>query len=279
MRKLPGDPLVHFLLIGAVLFAVLTWRSSESDPQQVRLSEDQIRAVLRSQILPGGRTPTRAELQALIEPVIRDEIYYREALALGLDADDDQVRTRLIEKMRYVSEDLADPEPADEARLRELFEAAPARFALPEAVTFDHLYFSPGQRGEAITADAAAALAALRRGADPASFGDSTPLGDAFSLATRDRLNILFGTEMATALFAAETGVWAGPFESDFGLHLARVTERRAARQPDYAEVREQVREAFAADQRAQRNAEAWAAMRERYEVVIEWPEELESAN
>lgn len=275
MRRLLSDPLVHFLLIGAGLFVVLSWLSTDSDPRQIRLSEEQVRTFLRSQLPLTQGVPADAELEAIIEPLIRDEVFYREALALGLDTDDDQVRTRLIEKMRYVSEDLADPEPGDDSQLRELFAAAPERFAVPEAVTFEHIYFSPSERGDTVAQDAEAALAALRGGSGATPSGDPTPLGEEFAEATRDRLSILFGADMTGALFEMPSGVWSGPFESDFGLHVVRVNERRAARQPEFDEVREQVREAYAQDRRAQRNAEAWAAMRARYEIEIEWPEEL----
>jgi hypothetical protein len=177
--------------------------------------------------------------------------------------------------MRYVSEDLADPEPADDAQLRALFDAAPDRFAIPEAVTFEQVYFSPSQRGDAVTRDAEAALAARRTGDADSASGDSTPLGEVFEAATRERLEILFGAQMTAALFELPRGQWSGPFESDFGLHIVRVRERSEARQPDFSEVREAVREAFAEDRREQRNAAAWAQMRERYDVLIEWPEEL----
>ena len=105
--------------------------------------------------------------------------------------------------------------------------------------------------------------------------GDSTPLGEQFLDAEPDRLTILFGVEMTQTLLSSETGVWIGPLESEFGLHLARVTDRSAPRQPEFEEVQEQVREAFAEDRRTQRNDEAWELLRERYEVSIDWPAEL----
>jgi hypothetical protein len=276
MRRLIGDPLVHFLLIGAALFAVLSWFDDATDPLQIRISESQVRAVLQTRLPVGQSVPGQADLEALIEPLIRDELLYREALSLGLDVEDDQVRTRLIEKMRYVTEDLADPEPASEAQLRELFDADPARFAIEETVTFEHIFFSPSQRGAGVRQDAQDALAALQRNNEGSAYGDSTPLGDEFTMATRERLNVLFGDEMTSALFAMAPDAWNGPFESDFGLHLVHVSARSPARQPEYEEVRDQVREAFAADTRMLRNAAAVAAMRARYDIVIEWPEELE---
>ncbi len=279
MHNLFRDPLIHFLLVGAALFAVLTWFDDTTPPDQIRVSADQVRAALRARLPGEAGALTPAERDALVEAMVRDEVYYREALALGLDVDDDQVRTRLIEKIRYLTEDLADPEPVDDSQLRAFFDADPQRFAIPEAVSFDHVFFSPSQRGSSVADDARAALVALEDGADPATLGDSTPLGNAFVEASADRLEILFGDAMTRAVFAAAPGVWSGPFESDFGLHLIRITQRRAARQPSFEEVRPAVLEAFAADRRARRNAEAYAQMRERYDVVVEWPDELGVTN
>jgi len=279
MRNLLRDPLIHFLLVGAVLFAVLTWRDETPAPDEIHVSADQVRSALRTRLPGQGAQLTAEELDSLVESLVRDEVYYREALALGLDVDDDQVRTRLVEKIRYLTEDLADPEPPDEAALQSFFDADPQRFAIAEAVSFDHVFFSPSQRGSSALADARAALEALEAGAEPATLGDSTPLGNSFSQAPAERLRILFGDAMTRAVFAAEPGVWSGPFESDFGLHLVRVTSRRPARQPSFSEAREAVLEAWAADQRVRRNAAAYARMRERYDVVVDWPAELEVEN
>lgn len=279
MLRLPGDPLIHFLVIGAGLFLALSWLSDDTDPRQITVPAELVRAALQTLPAGGQSARTRSELEALVQPLIRDEVLYREALALGLDVEDDQVRTRLIEKMRYISEDLADPEPADESQLREFFAADPARFVAPEAVTFEHVYFSPRQRGDAIAEDAAAALAALRDGRDAMASGDATPLGEQFEQATRDRLSILFGNVLTDALFSAEPGEWLGPLESDFGLHLVRVVERSAARTREFDEIADEVRAAWAADRRERQNAETWARLRERYVVEVEWPEELALAD
>jgi len=279
MVKIVRDPLVHFLLIGAALFAVLSWLGEEPNPQEIRVTEEALQAALRTRLPSASAQPSRAELDAIVDSLIRDEVYYREALALGLDVDDDQVRTRLIEKMRYLSEDTADPQPGDEQELREFYAAAPERFAIPAAVSFDQVFFSPSQRGAEVRDQALAALQQLTIGGDPAEFGDSTPLGERFSDASADRLSVLFGPAMTESVFALPLDVWSGPFESDFGLHLVRVTDRRAARQPNFDEARSAVLDAYAQDKRAQLNEAQWQAMRERYDVVVDWPDELEVTN
>lgn len=275
MSKLLKDPLVHFLLVGGAFFAVFYLFGDEpaDDARRIVLEAEDVRRLANQAALLRGRELTDAELTAVIEPAIRDEVMYREALALGLDVEDDQVRDRLIEKMRYLTEDLADPEPASDAELRAFFEASPDLFRILETVTFDQIFFSPRERGERLQADVAAALEALERGAEAESLGDRTPLQDRFVAAPRERVEVLFGEALTEAVFTMAPGQgWQGPFESDFGLHLIRLVERTPARQPAFDEVREIAREVFAEQRRAEANREAYERIRLRYDVVVEWP-------
>lgn len=275
MTNLLKDPLVHFLLAGAALFAVFYLIGDDGDDGQRRivLEAEEVERLRNEAALLRGREPTDSELRTIIEPRIRDEVMYREALALGLDVDDDQVRDRLIEKMRYLTEDLADPEPASEAALRTFFEDSPELFRIPETVTFDQKFFSPRERGESLRSDVDAALEALASGHDGEGLGDRTPLQERFVAAPRERVEVLFGAALTEAVFTMTPGEWQGPFESDFGLHLVRLVESTPARAPSFEEVRELARDVFAEQRRAEANRAAYEEMRERYEIVVEWPE------
>ncbi|HEX7080673.1 MAG TPA: peptidylprolyl isomerase [Gammaproteobacteria bacterium] len=277
MLKLLKDPLLHFLAIGAALFAISALRGGDGEaPERIVVSAAEVERLRAAAEVMQRRPPTRDELLEMLEPTIRDEVFYREALALGLDENDDEVRRRLIEKMQYLTQNLADPEPPSDEALREFYASSPARFTIPERVTFDQVFFSPSQRGDALERDVAEALDALRGGADPAGVGDRTPLELRFEQAGRDRVSVLFGEEMTNALFTMTPGGWTGPYRSDFGLHLVRLVERLPARLPPFEEAREQVREIYAAEKRAARNEQEYARMRARYDVVIEWPEGIE---
>jgi len=272
--RLLKDPLLHFLVLGAALFAVSAWRGGEEEaPDRIVIDELVVERVADAARRLYGREPTRDELAELLEPTIRDEVYYREALALGLDVDDDEVRRRLIEKMQYLTQDLADPEPPSEDELREFFAQDPERFALPAAVTFEQVFFSPQMRGEALERDVEDARRALEAGADPLEAGDRTPLPPRFDAAGRDRIAVLFGDAMADALFAIEPGEWVGPYRSDFGLHLVRVLEQRPLTPRSFEEARSDVHALYAAERRAARNEAEYARIRGRYDVVIEWPD------
>lgn len=271
------DPLVHFLAIGAVLFAFFLWRG-EARPERIVIGAEEVAKLEQAASLLRGRPLTADELEQIVESGVREEIYYREALATGLDVDDDEVRRRLIEKMQYLTQDLADPEPASEEELRVFFAASPDRFRIPELVTFDQIFFSPSQRADSLRSDVAAALDALSSGADPGAFGDRTPLQGRFEASPRERIEVLFGEALTDAVFAMQPGGWSGPYESDFGLHLIRLVERTQARQPSFDEARERAAEVFAEERRRAANEAAYEEMRQRYDVSIEWPAANEHA-
>lgn len=273
MPNLLKDPLLHFLVLGGALFVVLSMRGGSEEPSRIYIGPEQIERLTRTQLLIDGRGLRPQPIEQIVDAYVRDEIYYREALALGLDVDDDQVRTRLIEKMRYLTENLADPEPASDAELRAFYDANPELFVRPATVSFDHVFFSPSQRGGTLSADVDAALVRLRDGAPPDSVGDRTPLGASFDAAPAERLRVLFGEALTDAVFEAPLAEWIGPFESDFGLHVVRLTGRAPASHPAFEAVRDEALERYAAEQRRVRNETAFAAMRSRYDVVIEWPD------
>lgn len=268
------DPLVHFLIIGGLLFLALTRFGNGSDDGAssgtILITADRVAEIARQAALLQGRPPTDEELERLVAGYVRDEVYYREALALGLDVDDDEVRTRLIEKMRYVTENVADPEPP-ESDLVGWFEDNAERFRIPELVTFDQVFFSPRMRGEAAETDAEAALAGLQGGGSPENLGDPTPLQSRFEAADADRVRVLFGEALTEAVFAAPPAQWIGPFESDFGWHVVRVVERTAARDPEFAEIEAVVREAWAAERLAAANDAAFEEMRAGFDIAVQW--------
>ncbi|HVS22384.1 MAG TPA: peptidylprolyl isomerase [Gammaproteobacteria bacterium] len=274
MTRVLKDPLLHFLLVGAILFALAAWRGEwiRSGRERIVIDAEQVAQARAAAELLKGRALGDDEVAALLEPTIRDEVLYREALALKLDANDDEVRRRLIEKMSYLTQDLADPAPSSDAELRKFYDDSPARFETPELVTFDQVFFSPSERGDAVRADAEAGIAALRAGRAPDTVGDHTPLRATYERAPREQVAVLFGAALAEAVFTLPPGDWVGPFQSDFGLHAVRLRARSERRLPPFAEIRDQVAAEFAAQRRRERNEAEYRRMRAHYEIVIEKP-------
>jgi hypothetical protein len=271
------EPLLHFLLLGAGLFALHGWLNGTG-----ALGTDRI-VIDRGQVdhLAAGfarlhqRPPTHDELQGLIDEAIKEEVFYREALAQGLDRDDVIVRRRMMQKLEFTAEDIAPiPEPGD-AQLQAWLTAHPADFALAPRYTFQQAYLDPQKHGARLEADAQALLATLRaRGAqaDAAAFGDPFLLDHRVDDAPADDLRGRFGARFVDALAALPAGTWQGPVASGFGLHLVFVERRDVERLPTLAEVRADVRREWLHAQRQARDARFYAGLRKRYDVRVEQP-------
>ena len=274
MNKLFTDPLVHFLAIGALLFGVYSWLNPQAagpDDNVIEVTPGTVQRLQDAWTRQWRRPPDEKELAGLIEDYIREEVLYREAIALGLERDDTIIRRRLAQKMEFLSEDLGTLAEPTDAELDAFLSERSAEFAEPARISFAHVYFSPDQRGATAAADAELVLAELRA----ASVIDASDRGDRFlmqsryqGLTERDAAQ-LFGNDFAARIFELPPDEWQGPVESGFGWHLVRVTARQASRVPVFAEVRDEVRREFDYErQRAARTA-TYEALRSRYEIVI----------
>ncbi len=273
MLRLLKDPLVHFLLIGAALFGASAWRGEvvRAGRERITITAEQVSKARDTAALSQGRELSPAETSDLVESMVREEVLYREALTLGLDKNDDDVRRRLVEKMNYLTQDLADPASSPE-ELQAFYAASPELFTIPPLVSFDQVFFSPNERGDKLDADAAAGLVALRAGKPSDQVGDHTPLRAAYDDAPRDQVRVLFGDTMAEALFTAPPGDWAGPYRSDFGLHLVRLRSRTESRLPPYDEIAARVAEEFGAKRRREANEATYRRLRAHYNVIVGMP-------
>ncbi|HSG64300.1 MAG TPA: peptidylprolyl isomerase [Gammaproteobacteria bacterium] len=277
MPKLLRDPLVHFMLIGAVIFVVFALRdeASSGPSRRIVVTEAEVESLWQAMSMLYGQAPTEADIRQLLEPRIREEVLYREALALGLDRDDSQIRQRLVEKMTFLTEDLLPAEPPAGAELAAFFEDNADVFAEPARVSLEQIYFSPSEHGQDVEAAAAAALAELR-GRDGSGAGSGPAPTRRYDRVTAAELRRELGEEFATAAFELpDDGAWHGPVRSLFGAHLLRVTAIEATRMPALAEVRDRVLEAFTEAQRRAVNEAAYEELRARYDVVIEIPERV----
>jgi hypothetical protein len=278
VSRLLRDPLLHFLLAGAALFALYGLVSDGDDqrPDRIVVSEQHVAMLAETFARTWLRPPTEAELRGLVDDYVIEEILYREALALGLDRDDLIVRRRMRQKMEFVSADLAPAEPTEE-EVAVFLREHPERFAVPARVSFAQVYVDPKRSEAAPEARVAALLRHLRENgdvaSDPASLGDATLLPRALEDATARQVADAFGGDFAAALSDAPVGAWHGPLASSFGLHLVRVDARVPARAPALDEVREQVVRELEAERRREIQESFERALRERYEIVL--PEAL----
>lgn len=265
MRRLIREPLVHFLLVGALLFLASEQLAGPDEPVIVVTEAERTRLADQWQA-QRGRPPTEAEMNGLVEQWLREEIHYREALAMGLDADDVIIRRRLAQKLRFLTEDLGTDAPADEAEVRTYFERHADRYAEPERFSFQQVFFSRERRPDART-DAAEERTALAADASPR--GDASVFQRRYTDRTGPRIADEFGAAFATALKELEVDRgWQGPVPSAYGWHLVRLEARLPSRIPPLEEVADRVTEDLREERRREAREAHYQSLRERYRVV-----------
>jgi len=279
LKRILREPLLHFLLLGALVFAaygVLNPEASRVRDNVIRVSAGTVERLSDAWRKQWQRVPTESELAGLVEGHIREEVLYREALAMGLDRDDVVIRRRLAQKMDFLTEDLAERSKPTDSQLREFFAANTSLFSEPAQITFSHVYFNSDERGAAALEQAKQLAARLRSGEadDPAALGDRFLLERDLGPVSEVAVAASFGREFAAALFALPTGEWSDPIPSGFGLHLVRISEHRDERIPAFDEVRGDVLDRYAAREREAIDEAVYQRLRARYEITVEAPNE-----
>ncbi|QFT75957.1 peptidyl-prolyl cis-trans isomerase [Erythrobacter sp. THAF29] len=259
---LPGwtrEPLVHFLVAGALLYAFFAWSGGNAvDPSsrviEVGREEQAQLAVQFERTM--GRSPTDAELDAQIEKFVRDEVLYREALRLGLDQGDAVVRRRMVSKMDMTASAAAEVAEPTVKQLKAYFKENAARYGNEVKVSFDQHYFDAQDE----------AIEALRND----SPGQAISLPAEMEEASLREIGDRFGTDFANTLSELEPGSrWQGPVRSGFGWHLVRVTDRSAGA-PDFDSLRPRIENDWRSAQIETRKDRAFAILRDAYRVEID---------
>jgi hypothetical protein len=276
MRSLLREPLLHFLVIGAALFGLygLVGKKEAEAPTKIVVSAERVANLVDRFARTWRRPPTQEELDGLVEDDIRDEVFYREGRAAGLDRDDVVIRRRVRQKMEFLTEDMAASAPSEE-QLAAYLAFHAERFRTEDRLTFRHVFLSATRRGEALEGDAreiAATLVGATAPVDTAAAGDPFLLGETFRQTPHSDVARTFGEGFAKQLAAVGVGRWQGPMRSNFGAHFVLVDERTKGSLPPLDAVREEVRRAWLNARRIEAEEKLYRTLRERYRIVVEKP-------
>ena len=289
MSRLWREPLLHFLIVGALLFVAFEFYGqddAESDStirvdregllefvrhRDPRLNKSGAATVLESMTAP--------ERESIIAQYVREEVLFRQAQALGLEQYDYAGRRRLISQLDYINRGFLEEQLqfADE-ELVGFYEANLARYEEASTVTFTHVFFSSERHGEQARELAADTLTSLNEGAVPFHLGAAE--GDRFLYhknyvdKSAQEIASHFGAKFAESVFAlpaAET--WVGPVASNYGYHVLMVSRQKSAVVPPFDAVRGQVVRDLSA-QRVQEELDAYYELaRANYDVVVDLAE------
>ena len=252
MRRVLREPLVHFLVLGGLLFAVFSFvggGSTSVGDQRIVVTAADIDRLSEQFLRTWNRPPSAEELQTQIEAYVHEEVLYRTALSLGLDKDDLVIRRRLRQKMDFLIED-AIPQPK-ESDLRAYFYAHESGFLAQPMVSFRQVLVIDS-RGATAEHDAQLLLTKLvaARSVDLEA-GDPSLLPESLEAVPLSRVSDEFGAGFARSLAGVRQGQWAGPLRSAYGYHLVFVTTYVPAHLPRFEDVRSSVERQWFAETRA----------------------------
>lgn len=275
LKKWLREPLIHFLFIGGLLFVVYGLQNEGFDDQSKRIvfTEADISRMVLLWEKQRQRPPTQAELNGLIERQIREQVMYREALAMGLDKNDNIVRRRLAQKVEYITANIAEQVEPTEKELTTYLNAHSDKFEIPGRLDFEQIYFNADKRGSTAESDATHLLSKLNQAESNINI---TKAGDAFMMGLQHKnmtdydISRLFGKNFAKKLFTLSVGRWHGPVSSEFGFHLIRIENKIVSSKPELVMVRDKVRSEWMNQQRKKIDQAFYKSLRQRYEIIIE---------
>jgi hypothetical protein len=269
LKRILREPLLHFFILGVLIFALFSWVNDDDmrAPDEIVIDTARIDALDSQFRRVWQRPPTPEELSGLVDNWIREEVLYREGMALGLDRGDPVLRRRIAQKIEFISEEL-DVLPPTEQELKAWFEDYADDYRLDPRFSFRQLYFNPTVRGESLDRAIESARKALAAGNVPDS--DTTLLPAKVNDASLAEIRRAFGDGFAESLAGLSVGEWLGPVASGYGAHLVRIDQTQAARIPGFDEVRAAVERDFRANRASEFRDAFYDTLRQRYTVTYE---------
>ncbi|MEQ1587429.1 MAG: peptidylprolyl isomerase [Cyclobacteriaceae bacterium] len=272
LNKLIREPLLHFVLLGAVIFIGYSLVATQTpSPENIVVTKGEINSILTGFVNMRQRQPTQQEFDGLIRERVRQEVYRREAVALGLDKDDIIIQRRLQQKMEFIVHDNIEETNPSDSVLQAFLSTHSDQFKEEPRFTFRQVFLDPEKRGNSIKKDAIQLLNQLNHdGTNFTKYGDPTLLPSEISNGRKTEISNQFGNEFVIQLPLESKGTWRGPFQSTFGLHLIQITNIVDGGVPALNEVREAVSREWNNARIREANENFYEELLKNYNVIIE---------
>jgi hypothetical protein len=273
MPQLFKEPFFHFVLIGAALFLLYSSVSDDGPGEDtIVVTQGQIATIATIFEKTWQRPPTQKELEGLVNDFIKEEVFYREALGMGLDQDDIIIRRRMRQKMEFVAEDMSSMIEPSETQLNEYLENNVQDFMIPPVFSFRQVYINPDEHSASLEQYMATVQGQLNEGSvsDPSTLSDRLMLDHEFRNVTPFEVSRTFGNDFADRLVTLERNTWVGPIRSGYGFHLVYVDMLQEGREPELEEVLSEVEREYMNAQRLEMLDLFYKRLAEKYEVIIE---------
>jgi parvulin-like peptidyl-prolyl isomerase len=270
MKFILREPLFHFLIIGVIFFAVYSFLNKGERDNVITIDQYDVNQLTAKWELQWKVKPTEDELDRLILRYIREEVYYREGMAMNLDHNDEIIRRRIAQKMEFLSSDIVKSIEPTQAELQNYFDENKEKYTSPPKLSFKHIYFSNEKRKDA-SGDAIEFLKTISQGDN--LLGDAFPYQYQYENLDRSQIIKTFGTAFTDTILKFDALNWFGPVRSGYGYHLVYISAYEQGRVPNLSLVINKVKTDYQYDLQQKMNESVYQAMLKNYTVIKEWDE------
>lgn len=271
------EPLVHFLVLGGLLFAIASYtnNASTNNTQTIVITNEQIEQLHTKMNSLLRRELTPAEMQKAIDDYVTEEVLLREGLKLGVVEEDAMMRKAVAEKVTFLLSDTTMVSEPTEGMLQDFMQKNATLFTQPVRRSFMHIYFDPSKHTGTLEADIKQIQQKIagKTKIDPLIFSDTFVSGNEYQQADEATISRFFGNEFSSALFSTPLNTWSEPINSKFGVHLVLVSEALPASQPPFSQIREQVHKLYMEEQHHLQNQAAINQLKQQYHIIIQQPD------
>ena len=285
MRKLLQEPLIQFLLIALLLLGgerLINADDYANEQYSILIDDQVLLQFIQLQAKMFKPTQAKAALEAmsaedrqrLVDDYARNEVLFREAMALNLNKNDQIIRRRLIQKMDYLAQGFYDEaEPLTEEDLRTYYAEHSEEYKKAASATFTHVFISADSRDVSQAKDIADALLKTLN-AKQVPFENAPGYGERFlynrNYVNRDddEIGSHFGDDFKETVFAFEVADnWQGPVQSSYGWHLVLLKKNTPAFIPKFEEISSAVFADVQRQQQRQTKREAVNKLMAKYKI------------
>ena len=267
------EPLLHFLIIGVMLFLVYGVLQKQETilPNQIVVSQGQVQQLAAQFKRVSLRSPTPQELDKLIEGYIRDEVFYRQGLILGLDIDDPVVKQRMRMKLEVLLEDLNEQaQPSDDVLLAFMGKNAD-NYIQAAIFSFEHVFIDLAKHKNLDEAEAKIKQQIAKNIAIE-TLGDRLILPAKLTQVTDYEINRLFGEEFAQGLTQLSVNEWSSVVYSGYGAHLVKLTDKIPSQIAKLSVVKTEVVRDYLVQRREELKDKSYQNLLSEYIITIEKP-------
>ncbi len=275
MSKLIKEPLLHFLVLGALLYiASMVWGNDKNQIQQIIVTEGKIKHLETLYKKTWQREPTKAELENIVQEYILEQAAYYEGVNLGLDKNDIVIVRRVRQKLDFIAEEsIPLPEATDELLTTYLHENAD-RFHLEPTLSLRQVYLDPKKHSDTLKLDADSLLTQLltQPNQDISIIGERYLFKPYYKDIRSTELERLLGQHFSKTINELPVGIWHGPVSSGYGVHLVYIEEKQKGVLPELSQIRSKVLREWENTLRNQSTKKYYAELLQRYPATIHWP-------